>query len=229
MSEPSNAFPPLSHVVHKLKNAQVERGVSLMNAPMRTQPTAQQHQLQSMDRSLCPPLLQNPACAFPRTRLLSEGPVGKGTPPVHNSTKGACDLRFAPSPDGASSLSADAAGLALLRARLPPITYTSPSAVSYPSVTLGLRFLRDPTRYAIRWHLLRCNGRVRIRLRRPVAMLRIRRRCFPPGFCGSAYRSVVSAAGALSCAFWLQRISLLRWSWSRWLHTPSLALPIDAC
>src|SRR5215813_11963623 len=55
-------------------------------------------QLQSMDRSLCPPLLQNPACVFPRTRRLNEAPVGKGTPPVHNSTRRACDLRFGASP-----------------------------------------------------------------------------------------------------------------------------------
>ena len=36
-------------------------------------------------------------------------------------------------------------------------------------------------------------------------------RCSPPGVCGSAGRSVLTAAGALSCAFWLQRVSLLRW------------------
>ena len=32
-------------------------------------------QLQSMDRSLHPPLLQNPACDFHRTRLLSDVPL----------------------------------------------------------------------------------------------------------------------------------------------------------
>src|SRR5262249_32251250 len=42
--------------------------------------------VQSMDRSLCPPLLQNPACVFPRTRLLSEVSIGKGIHPVHNIT-----------------------------------------------------------------------------------------------------------------------------------------------
>jgi hypothetical protein len=36
-------------------------------------------------------------------------------------------------------------------------------------------------------------------------------RCSPPGVCGSAGRSVLTAAGALSCAFWLQCLSLLRW------------------
>ena len=58
----------------------------------------------------------------------------------------------------------------------------------------------------------RCNGRVRIRLRRSqLPCFASVGRCFPPGFCGSADRSVGSAAGALSCAFWLQRLSLLRW------------------
>ena len=42
-------------------------------------------------------------------------------------------------------------------------------------------------------------------------MARILRAVLSTGFLGSAYRSVSPAAGALSCAFWLQRISLLRW------------------
>jgi len=35
-------------------------------------------ELQSMDRSLYPPLLQNPACDFHRTRLLSDVPLVMG-------------------------------------------------------------------------------------------------------------------------------------------------------
>ena len=42
-------------------------------------------------------------------------------------------------------------------------------------------------------------------------MVRIRRAVLSTGFVGSAHRSVSKAAGALSCAFWLQRVSLLRW------------------
>ena len=42
-------------------------------------------------------------------------------------------------------------------------------------------------------------------------MVRIRRAVLSTGFVGSAHRSVWKAAGALSCAFWLQRVSLLRW------------------
>src|SRR5256886_543839 len=45
----------------------------------------------------------------------------------------------------------------------------------------------------------------------PVSMVRIRRAVLSTGFVGSADRSVSKAAGALSCAFWLQRVSLLRW------------------
>src|SRR5215467_2567496 len=49
--------------------------------------------LQSMNRSLHPPLLQNPACDFHRTRLLSEAPlswVSNG----RNAVRQTCDLRF---------------------------------------------------------------------------------------------------------------------------------------
>ena len=63
------------------------------------------------------------------------------------------------------------------------------------------------------WHLLRSSSR-----RGHTGLLRSQfpwcasvGRCSPPGFCGSADRSVSKAAGALSCAFWLQRVSLLRW------------------
>ena len=42
-------------------------------------------------------------------------------------------------------------------------------------------------------------------------MVRIRRAVLSTGFIGSADRSVSKAAGAFSCAFWLQRVSLLRW------------------
>ena len=45
----------------------------------------------------------------------------------------------------------------------------------------------------------------------PVPMVRIRRAVLSTGFVGSADRSVSRDAGALSYAFWLQRVSLLRW------------------
>jgi hypothetical protein len=61
-------------------------------------------------------------------------------------------------------------------------------------------------------------------------MARILRAVFSTGFIGSAYRSLGPDAGALSCAFWLQRISLLALGYSYdGSTTPSLSLPIDAC
>src|SRR5215831_19857862 len=55
-------------------------------------------------------------------------------------------------------------------------------------------------------------------------------RCSPPGFCGSAGRSVLTAAGALSCAILApapQPLALGKSDGGS--TTPSLALPIDAC
>jgi hypothetical protein len=43
----------------------------------------------------------------------------------------------------------------------------------------------------------------------PVFIVRIRRAGLSTGFLDSANRSLVSDAGVVSCAFWLQRISLL--------------------
>src|SRR4029450_9703522 len=43
----------------------------------------------------------------------------------------------------------------------------------------------------------------------PVLIVRIRRAVFSTGFLDHADRSLVSDAGVLSCAFWLQRVSLL--------------------
>ena len=54
----------------------------------------------------------------------------------------------------------------------------------------------------------------------PVSMAHILRAVLSTGFVGSADRSVWRDAGALSCAFWLQRVSLLRWfAFTMALHT----------
>ena len=65
------------------------------------------------------------------------------------------------------------------------------------------------------WHLLRGvirptedYGRL---LRSQLPLFVSLGRCYPPGLCGSASRSVPQSTDALSFAFWLQRISLLRW------------------
>ena len=55
-------------------------------------------------------------------------------------------------------------------------------------------------------------------------------RCSPPGLCGSACRSVDSAAGALSCAVLAPAHQPLPLGKSDdGFTTPLLALPIDAC
>jgi len=141
-------------------------------------------QLQSMDRSLCPPLLQNPACAFPRTRLLSEAPVGKGTPPVPNSTKWACDLRFGAFPWRGIAPSRWHAGLALLQRdslrSLPPHRpHVSLSAV-LPSAFASCGIPPDTPSG---WHLLPLQWERTYQVTPfPVAMLRIRRAGFSTGF-----------------------------------------------
>ena len=120
---------------------------------------------------------------------------------------------LAPPPDGASLPRAHARVLALLQRdslrSLPPhrphvsLSEVLPSAFA----SCGI-----PPDTPSGWHLLPFNRRARIRLcRSQLPCFASVGRCFPPGFCGSAYRSVGSAAGALSCAFWLQRLSLLRW------------------
>src|SRR5215831_14808498 len=105
--------------------------------------------LQSMDKSLCPPLLQNRACHFYGTRLLSGAPFVIRHPPSCGGDT--CDLTvhasplrdIAPSRQGAGS----SASVALLR----PITCTSPSARQpIRGITPGLCFLRDPSRHAMR-------------------------------------------------------------------------------
>jgi len=61
-------------------------------------------------------------------------------------------------------------------------------------------------------------------------MARILRTVLSTGFLGSADRSVMEAAGALSRAFWPQRVSLLTLvSANGGSTTPLLSLSIDAC
>jgi hypothetical protein len=120
---------------------------------------------------------------------------------------------LAPPPDGASLPHADARVLALIqrdshRSLTPHRPHVSISEV-LPSAFASCGIPPDTPSG---WHLLPFNGRARIRLcRSQLPCFASVGRCFPPGFCGSACRSVGSAAGALSCAFWLQRLSLLRW------------------
>ena len=103
-------------------------------------------------------------------------------------------------------------GFCAYAALFPPITYASPSSRQHiPGITPGLGFLRNPSRHAIRLaptHKRESTCRV---TPFPVAIVRILRAVLSTGFLGSAHRSVLPAAGALSLAFWPQRVSLLRW------------------
>jgi hypothetical protein len=108
-------------------------------------------QLQSMDRSLYPPLLQNRACHFYGTRLLSDAPFVIRHPPLLHTAVGTCDLTVHASPLRDIAPSRQGAGSSASAALLRPITCTSPSARQpIRGVTPGLCFLRDPSRHAMR-------------------------------------------------------------------------------
>src|SRR5262245_2473718 len=107
--------------------------------------------LQSMEGSLPPPLLQNRACRFGGTRLLSDVPSVIGICPTVN--------------DNRADLWSDGSRLSLVGHRsltpqhgssaspalLLPSTYTSPSSRQHiRGMTLGLSFLRNPSPYALR-------------------------------------------------------------------------------
>ena len=83
-----------------------------------------------------------------------------------------------------------------------------------PGVTPGLCFSGILAPAASAWRLL-VKGPLHRGLLEvtpfPVSMGHILRAVLSTGFVGSADRSVSRDAGALSCAFWLQRVSLLRW------------------
>jgi hypothetical protein len=127
-----------------------------------------------------------------------------------------CDLTFRASPLRGIAPSRFRAGSSAFVALLLLITYTSPSSRQpILGVTPGLCFLRNPSPYALRLAPAPVIQSVSERpygvTPFPVPMVASVGRCSPPGFSGSAHRSVSKAAGALSCAFWLQRVSLLRW------------------
>jgi hypothetical protein len=107
--------------------------------------------LQSVKGSLSPPLLQNRACHFSGTRLLSDAPSIIGIRPTVND--GWSDLW----PDvsrlsrvGHRSLTLPR-GSSAFPALLLPVTCTSPSSRQHiRGIALGLGFLRNPSPYALR-------------------------------------------------------------------------------
>jgi len=125
-----------------------------------------------------------------------------------------CDLTFRASPLAGHRSLAFTRGFSAFLALLLRITCTSPSSRQLIlGITPGLGFLRNPSPYAMRLAPApvvlseRTYGVTPF----PVSMAHILRAVLSTGFVGSADRSVSKAAGALSCAFWLQRVSLLRW------------------
>ena len=125
-----------------------------------------------------------------------------------------CDLTFRASPLRGIAPSRVHVGSSAFLALLLLITCTSPSSRQrILGITPGLGFLRNPSPYAMRLAPApvvlseRTYGVTPF----PVSMAHILRAVLSTGFVGSADRSVSKAAGALSCAFWLQRVSLLRW------------------
>jgi hypothetical protein len=195
-------------------------------------PSAGRCWLQSMNRWLHPPLLQNPACAFPRTRLLNDVPIVSGIRGVEHTTPRTCDLRFWASPYRGIAPSRRSAGSSACSALLLPITCTSPSSRQHiRGVTLGLGFLRNPSPYALRLAPAPMMSESTYEVTPfPMAMACIRRAVLSTGFLGSAGRSVLTAAGALSCAVLAPAHQPLPLGKSDdGFTTPLLALPLDAC
>ena len=114
-----------------------------------------------------------------------------------------CDLTFRASPLRGIAPSRLRTGSSAFSALLLLITCTSPSSRQpILGITPGLCFLRNPSPYAMRLApapVVSRRGRTGL-LRSQFPWFASVGRCSPPGFCGSAGRSVSKAAGALSCA-----------------------------
>ena len=143
-----------------------------------------------------------------------------------------CDLTFRASPLQGIAPSRLHAGSSAFLALLLLITYTSPSSRQLIlGITPGLCFLRNPSPYALRLAPAPMVSESTYEVTPfPMAMARIRRAVLSTGFLGSAGRSVLTAAGALSCAVLAPAHQPLPLGKSDdGFTTPLLALPIDAC
>jgi hypothetical protein len=124
------------------------------------------------------------------------------------------DLMFCASPLQGIAPSRHGVGSSASPALLLPITCTAPSSRQHiRGITLGLGFLRNPSSSALR--LAPAPGLVPERTDGvtpfPVPIICIRRAVLSTGFMWQCIPVRFPAAGALSCAFWLQRVSLFRW------------------
>ena len=82
MSAPSNALPRLRTLCTNSKKPKYSESFSWEIPRCGRSQLRKSDQLQSMDRSLYPPLLQNRACHFYGTRLLSDAPFVIRYPPA---------------------------------------------------------------------------------------------------------------------------------------------------
>jgi hypothetical protein len=158
-------------------------------------------------------------------------PVVISTLAVTPTTGRAYDLGFGASPSWGIAPSRPSVGLALLqRYSLRSSTHDRPHVSVSEAVRSALAScgILSDTPYG--WHLLTSYESTCRLTPFPMAIARILRACSPPGFCGSAGRSVLTAAGALSCAVLAPAYQPLTLGKSDdGSSTPSLALPIDAC
>jgi hypothetical protein len=156
---------------------------------------------------------RTPRARFPRTRLLSHVPVVTGPLPVAHAAGWAGDLRFGASPCRGIAPSRLAWVLALLQRYSPrSLLHDRPHVSISEALPSAFASCGIPPGTPCGWHLLMSQHESPCRVTPfPVPMVCIRRAVLSTGFLGSADRSVSKAAGAISCAFWLQRISLLRW------------------
>ena len=188
--------------------------------------------LQSMEGSLPPPLLQNRACHFCGTRLLSEVPftIGVWLAKIASQT---CGLAFHASPLQGIAPSRSRTGSSAFPALLLPnhLHFTVLTS-AYPRHDPRPWLLEEslPVHHTVgTCSRLSRRGRTGL-LRSQFPWLASVGRCSPPGFYGRADRSVWKAAGAVSCAVLAPaRQPLALVGVHDGSNTPLLALPIDAC
>src|SRR5262249_30990136 len=139
---------------------------------------------------------------------------------------------LAPCADGASLPRADARVLALLqRDSLRSLTPHRPHVSLSEVLPSAFASCGIPPDTPSGWHLLPLQWESTYQVTPfPVAMLCIRRAVFSTGFLWQC--RPVSGFGCrrlILCRFGSSASASCAGSWSRWLSTPSLALPIDAC
>src|SRR2546426_8914593 len=161
-----------------------------------------------MDPELRPPLVAIPSVRDTAHTFAAHGssvmrPLLQVSVWLSQTAQTTCDLTFRASPLRGIAPSRVHVGSSAFLALLLLITCTSPSSRQrILGITPGLGFLRNPSPYAMRLApapVVSRRGRTGL-LRSQFPWFASVGRCSPPGFCGSANRSVWKAAGALSCA-----------------------------